>query len=41
MKKYGVQMYSLRDMTGSDLEGALRAVSEMGYKITQKFFGFN
>ena len=37
--KYGIQMYSLRDMTGGDLEGALRAVSEMGYR-TVEFAGF-
>ena len=28
--KYGIQMYSLRDITGSDMKGALRAVAEMG-----------
>jgi len=32
MRKYGIQMYSLRDITGSDMDGALAAVSEMGYK---------
>ena len=29
---YGIQMYSLRDITGTDLEGALAAVAEMGYQ---------
>jgi len=37
--KYGIQMYSLRDITGSDMEGALKAVAEMGYK-TVEFAGF-
>lgn len=36
---YGIQMYSLRDITGNDLAGALRAVAEMGYK-TVEFAGF-
>lgn len=36
---YGIQMYSLRDMTEKDLEGALKAVSEMGYKYVE-FAGF-
>ena len=36
---YGIQMYSLRDITGQDLEGALKAVAEMGYK-TVEFAGF-
>ena len=37
--EYGIQMYSLRDITGSDMKGALRAVAEMGYK-TVEFAGF-
>lgn len=37
--KYGIQMYSLRDITQSDLRGALRAVAEMGYKYVE-FAGF-
>ncbi|MBR4206254.1 MAG: sugar phosphate isomerase/epimerase [Clostridia bacterium] len=37
--EYGIQMYSLRDITGSDLDGALKAVAEMGYK-TVEFAGF-
>lgn len=36
---YGIQMYSLRDITGNDLDGALKAVAEMGYK-TVEFAGF-
>jgi len=36
---YGIQMYSLRDITGADLDGALKAVAEMGYK-TVEFAGF-
>ena len=27
--EYGIQMYSLRDITGKDLDGALKAVAEM------------
>lgn len=37
--EYGIQMYSLRDITGTDLEGALRTVSELGYKYVE-FAGF-
>lgn len=37
--KYGVQMYSLRDITDKDLDGALGAVAAMGYK-TVEFAGF-
>ena len=36
---YGIQMYSLRDITGNDLEGALAAVAEMGYQNVE-FAGF-
>ena len=38
---YGLQLYSLRDMTDKDLEGALKAVAEMGYKYVEYagFFG--
>ena len=32
---YGIQMYSLRDITGADLDGALKAVAEMGYKTVE------
>ena len=33
--KYGIQMYSLRDVTANDFEGALKAVAEMGYKMVE------
>ena len=28
--EYGLQMYSVRDITATDLEGALKQVAEMG-----------
>ena len=28
--EYGLQMFSVRDVTGNDMEGALKAVAEMG-----------
>lgn len=37
--KYGLQMYSLRDITEKDMEGALREVSAMGYSFVE-FAGF-
>ena len=37
--EYGLQMYSLRDITGTDLKGALKLVAEMGYKYIE-FAGF-
>jgi len=37
--EYGLQMYSVRDITATDLEGALRQVAEMGYKFVE-FAGF-
>ena len=37
--EYGIQMYSLRDITGQDLDGALKAVAEMGYQNVE-FAGF-
>ena len=37
--EYGLQMYSLRDITDKDLKGALKQVSEMGYKYIE-FAGF-
>lgn len=37
--EYGLQMYSLRDITKEDLKGALRQVAEMGYKYVE-FAGF-
>lgn len=36
---YSVQMYSLRDLTKENLDAALKAVSEMGYKEVE-FAGF-
>lgn len=39
MTKIGLQLYSLRDVTDKDLRGALKKVSEMGYK-TVEFAGF-
>ena len=37
--EYGIQMYSLRDITPNDLEGALREVARMGYRFVE-FAGF-
>lgn len=37
--EYGLQMFSLRDITGKNLQGALKQVSEMGYKYVE-FAGF-
>ncbi len=39
--EYGLQLNSVRDLTGADLEGALKAVAEMGYKYVEYagFFG--
>lgn len=41
MTNYGIQLYSLRDMTGDDFEGALRIVSDLGYTSVEPagFFG--
>lgn len=38
---YGLQLYSVRDITKDNFEGALRQVAEMGYKMveTAGFFG--
>lgn len=38
---YGLQLYSVRDVTKIDFDGALRAVAEMGYKMVEPagFFG--
>ena len=33
--EYGLQLFSLRDMSDKDLEGTLRAVAEMGYKYVE------
>ena len=37
--QYGIQMYSLRDITGKNLKDALRQVAQMGYKYVE-FAGF-
>lgn len=37
--EYGIQMYSLRDLTPNDMEGALRTVAALGYKKVE-FAGF-
>ena len=39
MNEYGIQLYSLRDISKDDLEGTLKAVADMGYK-TVEFAGF-
>ncbi len=39
MNTYGIQLYSLRDISDKDLRGTLKKVSEMGYK-TVEFAGF-
>ena len=36
---YGLQMYSVRDITGTDLAGALKKVAELGYAFVE-FAGF-
>lgn len=37
--EYGIQMYSVRDLTEKNMEEALRQVSELGYKFVE-FAGF-
>lgn len=37
--EYGIQMYSVRDITKDNMEGALKALSDMGYKYVE-FAGF-
>ena len=39
MKKYGVQMFGLRDITPTDLRLALKTVADIGYKYVE-FAGF-
>lgn len=39
MVEYGLQMYSLRDVTKDDLKGSLKMVADMGYKYVE-FAGF-
>ncbi len=36
---YGIQLYSVRDLASQDLEAALKAVAEIGYKYVE-FAGF-
>jgi len=36
---YGIQMYSVRDITSADLRGALKKMAEIGYKYIE-FAGF-
>ena len=37
--EYGIQLYSIRDITPQDMQGALAKVSEIGYKYVE-FAGF-
>lgn len=37
--EYGIQMYSVRDITEKNMDGALKALAEMGYKNVE-FAGF-
>lgn len=39
MNTYGIQLYSLRDISENDLRGTLKKVADMGYK-TVEFAGF-
>ena len=39
MRNYGLQLYSIRDITKDDLAGALKKVAELGYKYVE-FAGF-
>ncbi|MBO7175735.1 MAG: sugar phosphate isomerase/epimerase, partial [Clostridia bacterium] len=39
--EYGIQMYSLRDLTPNDMEGALRTVAALGYKKVEYAGFFN
>ena len=39
MTEFGIQMYSLRDITKSDMNRALSEIARMGYK-TAEFAGF-
>ena len=40
---YGLQLFSVRDVTDKDLEGALKEVAAMGYKMVEfaGFFGYS
>ena len=37
--EYGLQLYSVRDITGNDLAGALEQVAALGYRFVE-FAGF-
>ena len=37
--EYGIQMYSLRDVTKDDLQGSLKRVADLGYKYIE-FAGY-
>ena len=41
MKDYGLQLYSVRDITKDDFRGTLKKVADMGYKMVESagFFG--
>ena len=41
MRTYGIQLYSLRDVTESDFKGTLKKVADMGFKMVESagFFG--
>jgi sugar phosphate isomerase/epimerase len=41
--EYGLQLYSVRDMTANDFERALRKVAELGYRFVEfaGFFGYS
>ena len=39
MMNYGLQMYSVRDITKDDLPGAIAKVAQIGYKLIE-FAGF-
>ena len=39
MMDYGIQMYSVRDITEKDLKGALKRIAEIGYRYVE-FAGF-
>ena len=41
--EYGIQMYSVRDITEKDLPGALKKMAEIGYKNVEfaGFFGYS
>lgn len=37
--EYGIQMYSVRDITGEDMDGALGQIAQLGYSMVE-FAGF-